>query len=367
MPGPARPRIPTANRQWKRSWKNLLLNKRYQLRFTLFMVIVSGLLMLVLGWWVMKKANEATAVAATAVQGEACPKIPVLTDTGTDDIAPAPMPDSTGSAAPAPAPEEAAPPAALPSAVDPKDVAKHNAMSDVNAVANLWCVHPAHCKPASTEPLEIKAPHCDDYVKKNLADPAYVEALRKATISIVRCESGQTYTVADAPEPEHHAVVQIDESSMTLTPSVPNDYGDRIVAHWQCDLRQAGAIDLLERGRMRILYVLIATGLALMFGLAIYGIKMTHRVAGPLFKVSLYLAKMRDGRFDKVYNLRKGDQLVDFYEHFKAAHAGVVKLEREDIDQLKAVIAAAEGAGCGDHEAVAELKKVLERKEKSVE
>ena len=37
-----------------------------------------------------------------------------------------------------------------------------------------------------------------------------------------------------------------------------------------------------------------------MLGLAVYGIKMTHKVAGPLFKVSLYLAKMRDGRFDKV-------------------------------------------------------------------
>jgi hypothetical protein len=154
---------------------------------------------------------------------------------------------------------------------------------------------------------------------------------------------------------------------MTLTPAVPSDYADRVVSHWQCELRQAGAIDRLERGRMHILYVLIATGIALMIGLAIYGIKMTHRVAGPLFKVSLYLAKMRDGRFDKVYNLRKGDQLVDFYEHFKHAHAGMVKLEREDIEQLHAVVAAATAAGLGDHEAVAELKKVLERKEKSVE
>ncbi len=373
MSGPAHPRVATADRQWKRSWKNLLLNKRYQLRFTLFMVIVSGLLMLVLGWWVMKKANEATAVAVLAVQGEACPKIPVLTDMGGDDTGAVPMkaddapadPNIVGGAdSPPPAPEPVAP-AAPPSAVDPKDVAKHNAMSDVVAVANLWCMHPAKCTPVATEPLMIKAPGCDAYVKKNLADPAYVEVLRKATISIVRCEGGQTYTVADAPEPEHHAVVQIEESSMT--PTVPNDYADRIVAHWQCDMRQAGAIDALERGRVRILWVLIGTGILLMSGLAIYGIKMTHRVAGPLFKVSLYLAKMRDGRVDKVYNLRKGDQLVDFYEHFKTAHAGVVKLEREDIDHLKALIAAAEGAGAGDHEAVAELKKVLERKEKSLE
>ena len=33
---------------YKRSWKNLLINKRYQLRFTLFMVGVSALLMAVL-------------------------------------------------------------------------------------------------------------------------------------------------------------------------------------------------------------------------------------------------------------------------------------------------------------------------------
>jgi hypothetical protein len=363
MTGPARPRVPTGQRRWKRSWKNLLLNKRYQLRFTLFMVAVSGVLMVVLGGWVMKKANEATAVAMTAVQGEACPKIPVLTDMGGDDNGvPMKLDDGAGSAAavePDPEPVPAAP------AMPPPPPAKHDTASDLAAVKNLWCVHPVFCKPEATAPLAIKAPKCDAYVKEKLADPAYVEVLRKATISIVQCEGGQTYTVADAPEPEHHAVVQLEES--TMTPTVPNDYADRVVAHWTCELRQVGAIDALERNRMRVLAVLIATSIALMIGLAMYGIKMTHKVAGPLFKVSLYLAKMRDGRFDKVYNLRKGDQLVDFYEHFKNAHAGVVKVEREDIDQIKAVIAAAEEAGAGDHEAVAELKKALERKEKSIE
>jgi hypothetical protein len=356
MAGPKRPRIPTGERQWKRSWKNLLLNKRYQLRFTLFMVAVSGVLMLVLGFWVMKKANEATTVATDAVKGESCPKIPVLTDmSGDDNAVPMKLDDGT-EVMPMPAP--------APSAPAPSQVAKQDAMSDVTAVANLWCVHPVRCRPERAQPLSIKAPQCDGWVKGKLADPAYVEALRKATITIVRCEGGQTFTVADAPEPEHHAVVQIEESEMT--PTVPNDYADLVVAHWTCELRQAGAIDALEVNRMRILWVLIATGMALMLGLAMYGIKMTHRVAGPLFKVSLYLAKMRDGRFDKVYNLRRGDQLVDFYEHFKAAHAGIVKLEREDIDHIKAVIDAATAAGAGDHESVVELKKALERKEKSL-
>ena len=118
---------------------------------------------------------------------------------------------------------------------------------------------------------------------------------------------------------------------------------------------------------MRIFWVLLATGVLLMLGLAVYGIKMTHKVAGPLFKVTLYLAKMRDGRYDKVWNLRKGDQLMDFYEHFKSAHAGVVTMEKDDIERIKATIAAAKDAGHGDHETVKELETLLARKEKSLE
>jgi hypothetical protein len=279
----------------------------------------------------------------------------------------APSDGDVGSAAAAePAPIAPAP-APTPSAVDPRQVAKHNAMKDVITVANIWCVQGVPCVPARTEPLVIKAPHCDAWVKDKLADPAAVAALRAALIPIVKCDGGQTFSVADAPMPEHHVSVQIDESSMTLTPTVPANYADMIVDHWKCELGQSGALDQLERGRLRILWVLIATGLVLIMGLAVYGIKMTHKVAGPLFKVSLYFAKMRDGRLDKVWNLRKGDQLVEFYDHFRAAHAGVVKAEREDIDHIKAVIAAAETAGAGDHESVKELRTLLERKEKALE
>ncbi|HSN26856.1 MAG TPA: hypothetical protein VLT45_11235 [Kofleriaceae bacterium] len=345
---------------YKRSWKNLLLNKRYQLRFTLFMVGISALLMTGLGIWVMKQANEATTVAIDRVRGDACPKIPELTDipADADNGVPLKLPDGDGSAE-----VGSAAPAPVPSSVDPKDVAKHNAQADLLAVKALWCTT-AECSPASAEPLQIRVKDCDAYVKGKLEDADAVAALRKATIPVVKCDGGQAFTVADAPEPRHVTVV-MDESSMTMTPAVPGDYADRVVAHWTCEIRQAGSIDELQRGRIRILGVLIATGLLLMFGLAIYGIKMTHKVAGPLFKVSLYLAKMRDGRYDKVWNLRKGDQLVDFYEHFKTAHAGVVALEKEDIETIKAVIAAAEAAGAG--ESVGELRTILARKEKSIE
>jgi hypothetical protein len=90
-------------------------------------------------------------------------------------------------------------------------------------------------------------------------------------------------------------------------------------------------------------------------------------VAGPLFKVGLYLGKMKNGRFDKVYNLRKGDQLVDFYEHFKHGHAGIVQMQKDDIARIKVVIAAAEQSGLGEHADVVALRDMVARKEKALE
>ncbi|HUS29453.1 MAG TPA: hypothetical protein VMZ53_13130 [Kofleriaceae bacterium] len=372
--------MPRANTgAYKRSWKNLLLNKRYQLRFTLFMVGVSAVLMIVLGWWVMKEANEATTVAMARVRGEACPKVPeVIEVPGLTqeesvpmNIEEAPPTDTPPPAQDKPPVEEKLDPQAPkeakpePSKVDPAHVAANNGQNDILAVKALWCTD-AECKPEAAMPLQVKVKGCDEYVKQKLANADAVDALRTAQIPVVKCEGGgEPFSVADA-EPERRATVQLEESSMTITPTLPTDYADRIVAHYTCEMRQVGSIRALEAGRMRILYVLLATGLLLMVGLAMYGIKMTHKVAGPLFKVSLYLAKMRDGRLDKVWNLRKGDQLVDFYDHFKSAHAGIVQLEKDDIAKLKDTIAAAEAAGIDD-EGLDVLRRTLARKEKSIE
>ena len=267
--------------QYKRSWKNLLINKRYQLSFTLIMVGLATVLMVGLGIFVMHVANETTTVSMTLAQGKRCPTIPTIE---------------------APHEEEVLPPPTM-------------KLPDV---------------PADTGP----APDAD--------------GRRRPKIDV-------TLDEMELPEP------------IVIVPPVPENFKELVVGSWACQLGITNSIGELEAGRLRILYVLIATGFILVFGLAGYGIKMTHRVAGPLFKVQLYLAKMRDGRFDKVYNLRKGDQLVAFYDHFKHAHAGIVKREQHDIDRLKALIAAAEAAGAGDHPSIGELRTMLARKEKSVE
>lgn len=268
---------------YKRSWKNLLINKRYQLRFTLFMVGLSTVLMIGLGIWVMRVANETTEVSATSVRGTPCPKVPEI-EAPIEQPAPVPMK----------LPEDG---------VDP-------------------------------EP-----PPADEG------------------------------TGEDRPRVK----VQIEESTMdmvappVIVPPVPQNLGATVVAHWTCELGLSARLEGLERGRLRILFVLIGTGLLLVLGLAAYGIKMTHKVAGPLFKVGLYLNKMKNGRFDRVYNLRKGDQLVEFYEHFKHGHTGIVQMQKDDIARVKQVIAAAEQSGLGEHASILELRELVTRKEKSLE
>ena len=286
-------------RKYKRSWKNLLINKRYQLRFTLFMVGLSTLLMTGLGIWIMVVANETTKVSITSERGHRCPKIPAIQ---------APY-------------EEQPPPPPTPMQLPDDDAGAGSAGRGSGSAA-----------------------------------PTAEPARRRPKINV-------TLDEMELPKP------------IIVTPPIPGgdkveekaSFGHRVVDHYTCELDIASTIQRLEAGRMRILLVLIGAGLVLVFGLAIYGIKMTHRVAGPLFKVQLYLAKMHQGRFDKVYNLRKGDQLVDFYDHFKLAHAGVVKLEQSDIERIKKVIAAAESAGAGDHASIATLRTMLARKEKSLE
>jgi hypothetical protein len=307
-----------ASENHKRRWRNLLLNKGYQLRFTLVMVGLSTALMVGLGFWVMRVADETTEVSKASVMGTPCPAIPEVPSSVQDAPAPVPPPAPPMKLDPPPAPAPT-PPGAGSDAAKPGAAAKGSDAAKGSAAAT----------PGEGE-----------------GDGEDAEGRRKIVVSLDPME-----------------VPQVVPKEAVL----PSDYAVTVAKYWACRFKIDAAKRGLERGRDRILWVLIGTGLLLVLGLAAYGIKMTHKVAGPLFKVSLYLNKMRDGRFDKVYNLRKGDQLLDFYEHFRHAHAGVVKMQQADIDQVRAVIAAAESAGAGDEPAVRDLRDLLARKEKSIE
>ncbi len=288
---------PSDSRAYKRSWRNLLINKQVQLRFTLFMVGLSALLMALLGVWVKRVADNTTEVGLARVRGEICPPLP-------------------------PAQEEANAPPAREGAAGAEEGVGATAAAPVE-------------EPHPSVPTEVGEPA-----------PGEVGAPARA-----------------------RGRVQLEESSMTLTPAGPQELRARVLAYWECVLRQKGLITDLTSRRRNIVWVLFASGLFLCAGLAIFGIKMTHRVAGPLHKITQYFGKMQQGRYGQVYPLRKGDELLEFYEHFKAAHDGVRTAEEADLAKIRAVLAAAKGRTLDPElqKKLQALTEVADRKERSLQ
>jgi hypothetical protein len=116
-------------------------------------------------------------------------------------------------------------------------------------------------------------------------------------------------------------------------------------------------VQQFARGDRILLLTLIAFGFVLSLVLAGYGIVLTHKVAGPLYKITNHLDKIRDGKLGVVYNLRKGDQLVDFFEHFKGAHDALRARTEEDIALLDRALATVTTGAVADELRAARAKK----------
>jgi hypothetical protein len=304
----------------QRSWKNYLLNKRYQLRFTLFMTGLSAILMGLLGWWVMTQARKATEIAINDVYGSA-------------ELKHCERPDFDGFAARSPA-----------AWAEPEAASKDSELKEAPGVG--------------TEDPEETPPDDHDERGEEVEDPFAWD------------DEGE---LDDAPRVVLDAIES--EIEQAKEPAAGATGAADIAAYYECRMEQAlelaALLGPITRGERTIVVVLVLVGLVLLIGITMYGIVMTHRVAGPLYKISLYLNKLHDGRYDTVYNLRKGDHLVEFYEHFKRAHAGLRTMQAEDLARFREAVEIADREGLAERapeiaEALEQLRALVEEKEKSL-
>jgi methyl-accepting chemotaxis protein len=85
-------------------------------------------------------------------------------------------------------------------------------------------------------------------------------------------------------------------------------------------------------------------GLALMVVLiGMLGIYFTHKVAGPVFKMKRLLRQVGDGHLHVDARLRKGDELVDFFEAFTQMVQGLRQMEMNQLEDVEAAFKALEG------------------------
>jgi hypothetical protein len=99
-------------------------------------------------------------------------------------------------------------------------------------------------------------------------------------------------------------------------------------------------VGLLESDDQALVYKMVAVGFGLVVILSAYLVIMTHKVAGPLYKVSMYFEQMAEGRLGAVTPLRRGDMLQDFFGDFKSMHESLRARAQGDLAMMEKASAA---------------------------
>jgi len=123
----------------------------------------------------------------------------------------------------------------------------------------------------------------------------------------------------------------------------------------------------LESEDRALVYKMVGVGVGLVVILSLYLLIMTHKVAGPLFKVSMYFDRMAVGRLGVVTPLRQGDMLQDFYVNFKDMHDAVrarALVDHESLDKALAALREAKSKADYRGEAQSKLDEALDELEK---
>lgn len=95
--------------------------------------------------------------------------------------------------------------------------------------------------------------------------------------------------------------------------------------------------------------------------LGVMGLLITHRVCGPIFVLQRHMDSISAGNYPTTRPLRAGDEFRDAFESFTKMIDSLRKRDSDDLDRLKAVLAAARGGAMGANEQKALEQLIAER------
>ena len=121
-----------------------------------------------------------------------------------------------------------------------------------------------------------------------------------------------------------------------------------------------------------VLWGIVGFGLVLVLSISAVGILITHKVVGPLYKISSLFGRVRDNRLGTApAGLRKGDELQEFYSSFREMHQAVRERVVDDVRVLGGIVAAletsAEAPPPSVQRALEDLRQIRKQKEDSLE
>jgi hypothetical protein len=95
---------------------------------------------------------------------------------------------------------------------------------------------------------------------------------------------------------------------------------------------------LLEARQRSSLLTIFGLLAVLVAALGIAGIVFTHKVAGPVYKMTRYLQRLQQGSLVEPAPLRRGDDLRTFFDEFCLAIRMLRSRQQADIDLIETVI-----------------------------
>jgi nitrogen fixation/metabolism regulation signal transduction histidine kinase len=105
--------------------------------------------------------------------------------------------------------------------------------------------------------------------------------------------------------------------------------------------RQASALGRQQRVTLWTLLAVLST---LVVAIGCAGIVVTHKVAGPIFKMKRQLRDVGEGHLKIPGKLRKGDELVDFFDTFEQMVRRLRQNQEVEIGKLDAALARLESS-----------------------
>ena len=131
---------------------------------------------------------------------------------------------------------------------------------------------------------------------------------------------------------------------------------------WLAEETKAKLLGSLQTTDAYLGLTMLGVGVGLCIVLGIYLIVLTHKVAGPLYKIGYYFDSIRDGKLRPATELRNGDHLQDFFHQFKGMNDALVARTGREVTLYAELLAAAEAASVSS-EALAELRALKEERE----
>lgn len=161
---------------------------------------------------------------------------------------------------------------------------------------------------AANPPQPPPAPAAQPVHRRRLANYLLNKRLQLRYVVVVTLLStvicGVLGTLIYRQEQQASSVLEQDLKSLTD--------GDASLVEFQAEVARD-----MESSDRALVARMIGAGFGLVLILSVYLLLMTHKVAGPLYKISTYFDKMSLGRFAAVTPLRRGDMLQDFFASFQ--------------------------------------------------